>query len=146
MPQKSPGALLLMRYVLMIYEPEFRVQNLMHHFNDEQCIKILGNCRQALPADGSGKLVIFDPVQMRCEFGGGCETLGFTYEQDLLMQTQRVRSEEQWRKLLGDGGFPKVQFVSFLPRHLCSLKRALEHGVVVSYESASERCLMSSSC
>jgi trans-resveratrol di-O-methyltransferase len=118
MPQKSPGALLLMRYVLMIYEPEFRVQNLMHHFNDEQCIKILGNCRQALPADGSGKLVIFDPVQMRCEFGGGCETLGFTYEQDLLMQTQRVRSEEQWRKLLGDGGFPKVQFVSFLPRHL----------------------------
>lgn len=106
-------------YPECFHEPvAFVLQNLMHHFDDEQCIKILANCRQALPAGGGGKLVIFDPVQMRSEFGGGCEGLPFSCAQDLAMQIQRVRSGEQWRELLAAGGFPKVQFVSFLPRHV----------------------------
>eukprot|EP00249_Psilotum_nudum_P029177 c39577_g1_i1 orf=291-1427(+) len=78
---------------------------ILHDWGDEQCIKLLGNCCGALPANG--KVIVVDTVlPIAVETG---ITARVAYQHDLLMlaynQGGRERSEEEMQKLAEAGGF-----------------------------------------
>ncbi|KAD4981804.1 hypothetical protein R6Q59_001520 [Mikania micrantha] len=78
---------------------------ILHDWSDDDCIKILQNCRKAISKE-TGKLIIVDIVQQpkaRDIFND----IRFTY--DLVMFSHfsggRERTENEWKKLLKEGGF-----------------------------------------
>lgn len=82
------------------------VQSIMHDWNDEDCVKILKNCRKAIP-EKSGKVIIMDIVLHPSD------QLGLAF--DLLMMAHssggKERTELEWKKLLEDGGFPRYNII-----------------------------------
>ncbi|KAK9150023.1 hypothetical protein Syun_008332 [Stephania yunnanensis] len=83
----------------------------MHDWNDEECTKILKNCRKAIPKKG-GKVVIVDLV-LRPEGNGLFDSMGVVF--DLLMIAHssggKERTENEWKKLLEAGGFPRYNII-----------------------------------
>jgi hypothetical protein len=78
---------------------------ILHDWDDESATKILRTIRAAAP--GHGRLVVLDAV-----VPPGNEPFGPKWL-DLLMLTLfagRERDEDQWRALLGEGGFEPVRF------------------------------------
>ncbi|KAK1412124.1 hypothetical protein QVD17_33119 [Tagetes erecta] len=83
---------------------------IIHNWNDEECVKILKNCKEAIPSkENGGKLVIIDMVVKQVDEGdnelSSLETQLFF---DMLMMaclTGRQRSEKEWAKLFLESGF-----------------------------------------
>ncbi|KAF9587296.1 hypothetical protein IFM89_001020 [Coptis chinensis] len=80
---------------------------ILHDWNDEECVKILQRCREAIPAkDKGGKVIIIDVV-VDCNKGKFQATeaqLCF----DILMMvslTGKERTEKEWEKLFMQAGF-----------------------------------------
>ncbi|KAI3731731.1 hypothetical protein L1987_62920 [Smallanthus sonchifolius] len=90
---------------------------ILHDWNDEECKKILKNCRQAIPCkEDGGKLVIIDMVRKVDE---GDDELIKTDQLffDILMMTcltGKERSEKEWAKLFLDGGFSDYKITPIL--------------------------------
>nr|XP_043617289.1 (R,S)-reticuline 7-O-methyltransferase-like [Erigeron canadensis] len=78
---------------------------ILHDWGDNDCIKILKNCRKVLASE-TGKLIIVEIVQMPAGDDIFDDTR-LTY--DLVMfshfSSGRERSESEWTKLLVEGGF-----------------------------------------
>ncbi|XP_051188703.1 flavonoid O-methyltransferase-like protein Os11g0303600 [Lolium perenne] len=79
------------------------LKHVLHDWNDEVCVKILTECRKAIPKSG-GKVIIMDVV-----VGSPSEA---NYEgqvmSDLLMMvitSGKERDEHEWRKIFMDAGF-----------------------------------------
>jgi hypothetical protein len=79
------------------------LQHVLHDWNDEKCVKILTECRKAIPKSG-GKVIIMDVV-----VGSPCEAM---YQgevmSDMLMMvltSGKERDEHEWRKIFMDAGF-----------------------------------------
>ncbi|KAK2651051.1 hypothetical protein Ddye_018540 [Dipteronia dyeriana] len=83
----------------------------LHDWGDEDCVKILKNCRKAIPEKG-GKLVLVEIVVEE----DGSETFGdMDLVYDLLMfvlLNGKERTEQQWKKLLEEGGFPRYKVIN----------------------------------
>ena len=83
------------------------LQLVLHGFGDEDCIKILKRCREAIPTQGGkGKVIIIDIVinEEKDEHELTEAKLFF----DMLMMvmvTGRERTEEGWEKLFMAVGF-----------------------------------------
>ena len=83
------------------------MQLVLHGFGDEDCIKILKRCREAIPTQGGkGKVIIIDIVinEEKDEHELTEAKLFF----DMLMMvvvTGRERTEEDWEKLFKAAGF-----------------------------------------
>lgn len=79
----------------------------MHDWGDEDCVKILKNCRKAIP-EKTGKIFIVDVV-LKPEGDGLFDSIGMIF--DLLMIAHssggKERTEPEWKKLLEKGGFPR---------------------------------------
>ena len=88
------------------------VQWILHDWSDEDCVKILRNCRKAIPAK-SGKVTIVEIV-LQPDGNGTFDELGLVF--DLLMMAHspggKERTELQWKKLLEEGGFPRYKIIS----------------------------------
>jgi hypothetical protein len=84
------------------------MKHIMHDWNDENCLKILNNCKRALPE--KGKVLIFDLVVPP---NGGIPRLF-----DMVMMAHSdggiERTEEQWRKLLTTAGFSTINYIELL--------------------------------
>ncbi|KAJ0111293.1 hypothetical protein Patl1_02208 [Pistacia atlantica] len=85
---------------------------ILHDWSDEACVKILKNCRKAVPEE-TGKVVLVEIVLQ--EDGNnmfGDMDLVF----DLLMFAHttggKERTEQEWKKLLEDGGFPRYNVIN----------------------------------
>jgi hypothetical protein len=82
----------------------------MHDWSDENCLKILSNCRKVLP--DKGKVLIHDYV---LQPSGGLPQIV-----DMLMMAHcdggMERTEEQWRKLLTTAGFSTINFIEPFPQ------------------------------
>ncbi len=80
----------------------------MHDWNDENCLKILNNCKRALPE--KGKVLIFDFVVP--------PNGGIPHMFDMVMMAHSdggiERTEEQWRKLLTTAGFSTINYIALL--------------------------------
>ncbi|TXG55202.1 hypothetical protein EZV62_020458 [Acer yangbiense] len=85
---------------------------IMHDWTDEDCVKILRNCKKAIP-EKNGKVIIVDLV-LQPDGNGTFDDVGFTF--DLLMMADtsggKERTELQWKKLLEEGGFPRYKVIS----------------------------------
>ncbi|XP_058072520.1 (RS)-norcoclaurine 6-O-methyltransferase-like [Magnolia sinica] len=83
------------------------MKSVLHDWDDEDCIKILKKCKEAIPENG--KLVIVDivmDVQSTYEFTGA--RLGM--EMDMLITVGgKERSEEEWRKLIETAGYSRYK-------------------------------------
>ncbi|KAI3505379.1 hypothetical protein L1887_27492 [Cichorium endivia] len=84
---------------------------ILHNWSDEDCVKILKNCRKALPKE-TGKVIIVEIVHNLLEDDP------FNYTRvafDLVMfahfPSGRERSENDWKKLLSECGFFRYNII-----------------------------------
>ena len=91
-------------------------QSILHDWNDDECIKILKQCKEAIPSkENGGKLIIIDMVVKNSE--GGDESLKIQLFFDMLMMalaTGRERNEKDWTKLFLDAGFSDYKITQIL--------------------------------
>ncbi|KAG6717995.1 hypothetical protein I3842_04G128300 [Carya illinoinensis] len=83
---------------------------ILHDWNDEECIKILGRCKEAITStDKKGKVIIIDMiVQNQKEDDEDRESIETQLFFDMLMMvlvTGKERNEKEWAKLFFDAGF-----------------------------------------
>ncbi|KAI3719734.1 hypothetical protein L6452_20638 [Arctium lappa] len=90
---------------------------ILHDWSDEECIKILKRCKEAIPSkENGGKLIIVDMVVKNHE-GGTDESLKTQLFFDMLMMTLttgKERTEKEWIKLLLVAGFSDYKFTPIL--------------------------------
>lgn len=82
----------------------------MHDWNDEECVKILKNCKEALR--GSGKVIIIDMVMENTELDD--ESVQAQLFIDMLMMVfvgSKERNEKEWEKLFSISGFTSYKIV-----------------------------------
>ncbi|XP_077211223.1 (RS)-norcoclaurine 6-O-methyltransferase-like [Tasmannia lanceolata] len=75
----------------------------LHDWADEECLKILKNCKKAIPE--TGKLIIVDIV---VDIGEGDDLDHVRLVYDMMMVALaggKERTEKEWRKLLSTAGF-----------------------------------------
>lgn len=83
----------------------------MHDWSDEDCVKILKNCRKAIPETG-GKVIIVDIV-LEPEGNGLFDDTGLVLDLVMVAHTSagKERTENEWKKILKEGGFPRYKVI-----------------------------------
>lgn len=87
------------------------LQFILHNWGDDDCIKVLKNCKKALPENGkvliyelvmhpNGRLTQMIDMMMLAQFESGME-----------------RTEQQWRTLITAAGFSSINFIELNPEH-----------------------------
>lgn len=83
----------------------------MHDWSDEECVRILKNCKKAIP-ERTGKVIIVEVV-LNPEGEEMFDESRLVF--DLLMIAHCVggkeRTEAEWKKVLKDGGFPRYNII-----------------------------------
>ncbi|KAL4586374.1 hypothetical protein LXL04_011010 [Taraxacum kok-saghyz] len=89
---------------------------ILHDWSDEECIKILLKCKDAIPSkENGGKVIIIDMVLKKGE--GDKEFVETQLFFDMLMMTLmtgRERSEKDWAKLFFDAQFSDYKMTPIL--------------------------------
>ncbi|THG13682.1 hypothetical protein TEA_007421 [Camellia sinensis var. sinensis] len=84
---------------------------ILHNWSDEDCVKILRNCRKAIP-EKTGKIVIVDTI-LQPGGDGLFDNIGMAL--DLVMLTLfgggKERTELEWKKILNEGGFVRYNII-----------------------------------
>ncbi|KAI9086712.1 hypothetical protein K1719_031306 [Acacia pycnantha] len=84
---------------------------ILHDWSDEDCIKILKNCKKAIRED-KGKVIIAEFV-LKPEGKGLFDDTGFVFDLLMIAHTSgRERTELEWRNLLNEAGFPRYQIIN----------------------------------
>jgi CRISPR/Cas system-associated protein endoribonuclease Cas2 len=87
------------------------LQFILHNWGDDDCIKVLKNCKKALPENG--KVLIYELV---------IDTNGqWAQMMDIMMLTHfesgMERTEKHWRRLIAAAGFSSVNFIELNHEH-----------------------------
>ena len=82
----------------------------MHDWNDEECIQILGKCKEAIPSkENGGKVIIIDMVlsdqQKEADDHEAIETQLFFDMMMMVLLRGKQRNEREWAKLFSEAGF-----------------------------------------
>ncbi|KAK6919027.1 Plant methyltransferase dimerization [Dillenia turbinata] len=87
------------------------MKSVMHDWSDHDCVKILKNCREAIPED-IGKVIIVDIV-LRPDGDGLFDDTNLALDLAMRVQTSggKERTEEEWKKVLEEGGFPRYNII-----------------------------------
>lgn len=82
-------------------------QWILHDWNDEDCVRILKKCREAIPSkDKRGKVIIIDMiVDNHNPDKASIENQLFFDMLMMVLVTGRERNEKEWEKLFLDAGF-----------------------------------------
>ncbi|XP_066335686.1 5-pentadecatrienyl resorcinol O-methyltransferase-like [Miscanthus floridulus] len=88
---------------------------ILHDWNDDECVKILKNCKQAIPPrDAGGKIIIIDMVV-------GSEPSDIKHVEtqvlhDMMMMVMNgvERDEQEWKKIFFEAGFKDYKIVPLL--------------------------------
>ncbi|XP_038888504.1 probable O-methyltransferase 3 [Benincasa hispida] len=79
---------------------------ILHDWSDEECVKILKKCKEAITSNGKkGKVMVIDLVVFNTKNEDSIETQLFY---DMLMMTitsGKEREEKEWAKLIKEAGF-----------------------------------------
>nr|AMD33568.1 O-methyltransferase [Mangifera indica] len=85
---------------------------ILHDWSDEACVKILKNCRKAIP-EKTGRVVL---VEIVLQENGDNMFGNMDVVFDLLMFAHttggKERTEPEWKKLLEEGGFPRYNIIN----------------------------------
>ncbi|XP_059664658.1 xanthohumol 4-O-methyltransferase-like [Cornus florida] len=84
---------------------------IMHDWSDEDCIKILKNCRRAIPKE-TGKVIIVDIV-LQAEGDGQFDKTGMAFDIVMLahFSSGKERTEAEWKRVLEGGGFGRYKII-----------------------------------
>ncbi|WVZ62461.1 hypothetical protein U9M48_012210, partial [Paspalum notatum var. saurae] len=97
------------------------LKNVLHDWNDEECVKILTQCKKAISSRNStsGKVIIIDII-----IGSTSKLMSevqVSYDLCMMMMTMgKEREEHEWRKIFMDAGFghyktrPVMGFLSII--------------------------------
>ncbi|KAJ8644148.1 hypothetical protein MRB53_005896 [Persea americana] len=86
---------------------------ILHDWDDQECIRILKKCREAVPPKG-GKVIIVDIV-LDVESDSHYSNMRRCMDLDMMLNTGgKERTEEEWKKLIYDAGFTgyKIKSIS----------------------------------
>ncbi|PHT39497.1 (R,S)-reticuline 7-O-methyltransferase [Capsicum chinense] len=83
----------------------------MHDWGDEDCVKILKNCRKVIP-EKTGKVIIVDAV-LKSESEDLFDNIKFILDMVMIAHSSggKERSEDEWNKLLKEAGFPRYNII-----------------------------------
>ncbi|KAK7854531.1 xanthohumol 4-O-methyltransferase [Quercus suber] len=84
---------------------------ILHDWSDDNCVKILKNCRKAIPKE-TGKVIIVGVV-LQPDGDGLFDDTGFVFDLLMLAHTSggRERTELEWKKVLEGAGFPHYNLI-----------------------------------
>ncbi|AES87941.1 putative O-methyltransferase COMT-type, S-adenosyl-L-methionine-dependent methyltransferase [Medicago truncatula] len=84
---------------------------ILHDWSDDHCIKILKNCRKAIP-EKTGKVIIVDHV-LDPEGNEPFTDTGIAFDMMLLAHNAggKERTEENWKYLFNETGFPRYNII-----------------------------------
>ncbi|KAF3665257.1 8-hydroxyquercetin 8-O-methyltransferase [Capsicum annuum] len=89
---------------------------ILHDWSDEDCIKILKKCKQAIPSkENGGRVIIIDMVLMDQKGDHNAYETQLFF--DMLMMVYsfgRERSQQEWAKLFFDSGFSDYKIIPIL--------------------------------
>ncbi|XP_027348778.1 probable O-methyltransferase 3 [Abrus precatorius] len=90
---------------------------ILHDWNDEECVKILKNCKEAITSEGENRKVIIIDIVMGNEKGDSNESIETQLLFDMLMMallTGKERNEKEWAKLIYSAGFSDYKITPVL--------------------------------
>ncbi|KAF5451965.1 hypothetical protein F2P56_022462 [Juglans regia] len=87
------------------------IKCVLHDWSDEHCIKILKNCKKAIPPK-SGKVIIVDIV-LEKENDDLYQDTRMVFDLVMMAHTTggKERTEVEWKQLLMDAGFPRYKII-----------------------------------
>ncbi|KAJ4723416.1 O-methyltransferase [Melia azedarach] len=92
------------------------LKSILHDWNDEECVKILKKCKDAITSNGKvGKMIIIDMI--RDNKKGDDEPIETQLFFDMLMMvlvTGKERDEKEWAKLFQEAGFSDYKITPIL--------------------------------
>ncbi|KAJ6696751.1 hypothetical protein OIU85_003133 [Salix viminalis] len=81
-------------------------QWILHDWNDEECVKILMQCKEAIKGREGGKVIVIDMVVENNKVeAGSTETQLFFDMLMMILATGKERNKNEWSKLFSDAGF-----------------------------------------
>ncbi|KAI3950051.1 hypothetical protein MKW98_008496, partial [Papaver atlanticum] len=84
---------------------------MLHNWNDAECIKLLKRCKETVPAD-HGKVIIIEMVLDQDEDDDDLTRDRLSLDLDMMLSLGgKERTNDEWRILLGESGFNKIEFV-----------------------------------
>ncbi|GMJ13048.1 N-acetylserotonin O-methyltransferase [Hibiscus trionum] len=85
---------------------------ILHDWGDEDCIKILRNCRNAIPR-GKGKVIIVDIV-VKPDGNGPFDDTRFIFDLVMVAHSSggKERTEVEWKRILEQGGFRRYKIIN----------------------------------
>ncbi|KAI3457180.1 hypothetical protein Pfo_013843 [Paulownia fortunei] len=88
---------------------------ILHDWPDEECIKLLEKCKQAIPSkDNGGKVILVDMVVDNQKDNEATETQLFYDMLMMILVSGRERTEKDWAKLFYDAGFTSYKITPAL--------------------------------
>ncbi|KAK3119993.1 hypothetical protein QOZ80_9AG0679150 [Eleusine coracana subsp. coracana] len=83
----------------------------LHHLSDEDCVKILANCKKAIPSREDGGKVLFGDIVVDSSPGLMLETHLLMDVAMMTMTQGRERDENEWREIFMKAGFRDYKLV-----------------------------------
>jgi len=90
-------------------------QWILHDWSDDKCIKILKNCKQAIPSrDAGGKIIIIDIVVGSESSDTKLLETQVIYDLHLMKIGGVERDEQEWKKIFLEAGFKDYKIMPVL--------------------------------
>lgn len=84
---------------------------MLHHWSDEDCVKILAQCKKAIPSREEGGKVLVGDIVIGCSPGLILETQLLMDIAMLTVSKGRQRDENGWREIFVKAGFSDYKLV-----------------------------------
>nr|AWH62806.1 10-hydroxycamptothecin O-methyltransferase [Camptotheca acuminata] len=88
---------------------------ILHNWTEEECVKILKRCKEAIPSKDGGKVIIIDMIMEKVKADD--ESVEAQLSSDMTMMVlfrAQERSEKEWEKLFLAAGFSHYKITSAL--------------------------------
>ncbi|TVU13589.1 hypothetical protein EJB05_40649 [Eragrostis curvula] len=82
------------------------LKNILHDWGDEDCVKILQRCKEAIPArNAGGKVIIIDMVTGSDKGNRKISEMETTQNMFMMYINGMERAESEWKKIISNAGF-----------------------------------------
>ncbi|WVZ02065.1 hypothetical protein V8G54_022871 [Vigna mungo] len=82
------------------------LKTIMHNWKDEECLKILKRCKEAIGKKEKGKVIIIDVVIGKLKGNSVLDQTKLYYDMEMMvLVTGKERNEKDWAKLFFSAGF-----------------------------------------
>lgn len=92
------------------------MQNILHDWSDEHCVKILKRCKEAIPSkEKGGKVILVDMVVDTTQADRKLAESQLCF--DVMMMVHeggKERNEQEWQKIFTDAGFNEYKITPVL--------------------------------